>query len=108
MTSRSEPNGRAATHTSPRAPALAIVTVEDRVNERLAAERAGRYTAPAQPMADAWTLVRLLLGAATIPGGRGPWRRAIAGGQRVITMRVAEERPIPLDDELTLEGRQLR
>jgi hypothetical protein len=59
-------------------------------------------------MTDAWTLVRLLLGTATIPAGRGPWRRAIAGGKRVITMRVAERRPIGLDDELTLEGRWLR
>jgi hypothetical protein len=93
MTSRSKPNGRAATSESPRAPALAVVTVEDRVDERLAAQGARRYTAPAQPIADARTLVRLLLGGATIPAGRGPWRRAIAGGQRVITMRVAEGRP---------------
>jgi single-strand DNA-binding protein len=70
MTFRSEPNGRATTSVSPRARVLAIVTVEDRVDEQLAAEPNGRYTAPAQPMADAWALVRVLLGTAT-PAGRG-------------------------------------
>jgi hypothetical protein len=58
MTSRSNANGRAATPTSPRAQALAVVIVEDLIDERLAGHGGCRYTAPPQPIAEARDLVR--------------------------------------------------
>jgi hypothetical protein len=91
MTSRSEPNGRAAILNSPRAPALAVVTVEDRVDEGLAGHGGCRYMAPPQPMARARDLVRLMFGRGVGPADHGPWRRAIAGGQRIVRLDPSVE-----------------
>jgi hypothetical protein len=67
------------------------VIVEDLVDERLAGHGGCRYSAPPQPIAEARDLVRLVLGRDAAPADRGPWRRAIAGGQRVVTLDQSTE-----------------
>jgi L-alanine-DL-glutamate epimerase-like enolase superfamily enzyme len=86
MRSRSESDGRAATLASPNARALTVVIVEDVIDERLAGHGGCRYSAPAQPLAQARELIRLVLGSDAAPADRGPWRRTIAGGQRVVRL----------------------
>jgi hypothetical protein len=69
---------------SSRAPTLVVVIVEDRVDENLIGHGGCRYIAPPQPIAESRNLVRLVLGRAPAPADWGPWRRAVAGGQRIV------------------------
>jgi hypothetical protein len=81
------------------------VIVEDRVDENLVDHGVCRYIAPRQPIAEAWELVRLMLGTAA-PVGNGPWRRGIAGASGSSDPTCGPRPPLPghaiesLDDRL--------
>ncbi len=63
-----------------------VVHVIDTLAEPLGGT-AANYVSPPQPRADAVALAQLLLQAP--PAGDGPWRRAVPGGQRTITLEPA-------------------
>jgi len=65
-----------------------VVHIVDVVDDRLAGHRGCSYTSPPQPAPAALELVRAL-GCCTQPAGEGPWRMAIAGGRRAITVAAA-------------------
>jgi hypothetical protein len=48
------------------------------------------YVSPPQTAQQARSLITLLAGAGTDHCGDGPWRRPVAGGQRIIELRAAE------------------
>ncbi len=68
-----------------------VVRVEDHVAQRLAGHEGCRYVSPPQTRPHALALVRVLMGC---PIGaidaHGPWRSAIAGGQRTISLQPAQ------------------
>ena len=67
--------------------ALLVVRVEDEINPTLAGRPGARYDSPPQPLQQAHTLVRLLLGWSTAPlDGQTRWRCAVAGGTRTVTL----------------------
>jgi hypothetical protein len=71
---------------------FAMVIIEDRVDEGLAGYAGNCYMGPPQRISDARELVRIVLGAP--PAGPGPWRRAIAGGQRMVALHpVSQSHP---------------
>ena len=76
-----------------------VVEVEDRRNEGLAGYGGTAYVSPAQPRAQALALIHILLGrpAGEIELADGPWRLAIAGGNRVIKVHAARA-----DGQLTI------
>lgn len=76
-----------------------VVEVEDRRDQGLAGHCGTSYVSPAQPRAQALALVHVLLGRSggTVELGDGPWRLAIAGGSRVITVHAARA-----DGQLTI------
>ena len=47
------------------------------------------YTSPPQELSRALELVTVLFGATETPTANGPWRVAIAGGRRTITLHPA-------------------
>jgi len=61
------------------------VLVTDQLSGALVDAPAASYASPPQPERDARCLVRLLLGRSRIDG-TGPWRQAVAGGQRLIEL----------------------
>lgn len=62
-----------------------IVIVTDHRNATLTGASAVSYESPPHREADARKLVELLSAGAA--SGEGPWRHAIAGGQRTIELR---------------------
>jgi hypothetical protein len=68
-----------------------MVIIEDRVDEGLAGHGGNRYMGPPQRITDAREPVRIVLGAPAPPAGLGPWRRAIAGGQRMIAFHPVSQ-----------------
>jgi len=68
-----------------------LVQVSDSVNERLAGHTGCKYTSPPHTHEQALQLVRLLLGGPQqLPNTGGPWHIAIAGGQRTVTLVLAD------------------
>jgi len=65
---------------------LYVVEVEERLDPRLARRDGGRYVSPPQTLDDARRLAALLLDCERCPDGDGPWRRPLAGGQRVVRL----------------------
>jgi hypothetical protein len=66
------------------------VSVRDAVNTELAEHEGGAYVSPPQAREQALALVALLVGGSVAaPTGSGTWTRAIAGGQRTITLAAA-------------------
>jgi len=63
-----------------------VVVVSERRNDALTTRSAVDYQSPPHDEFGARALVELLSGG-TPPDGPGPWRRAIAGGQRTIELR---------------------
>ncbi len=68
-----------------------VVRVEDHVAHPLAGHEDCRYMSPPQARPHALALVRALM-ACPAPeiDGHGPWRSAIAGGQRTISLQPAQ------------------
>jgi hypothetical protein len=66
-----------------------VVEVQDRFTGALSSRPDRDYSAPPQPRDAALLLAALLLDAARPPAGDGPWRRALAGGRRTVTLRPA-------------------
>ncbi|MGO9899912.1 MAG: hypothetical protein ACLP0J_09510 [Solirubrobacteraceae bacterium] len=64
-----------------------IVIVTEQRNAELTSAAAISYASPPHSEPEARKLVELLSGVA--PSGEGPWRQAIAGGQRTIELRQA-------------------
>jgi hypothetical protein len=60
------------------------VLVTDTIDETLAAGRPLRYASPPQPEAQARSLIGILIGHPAVD--TGPWRRPVAGGQRLIEL----------------------
>jgi hypothetical protein len=87
MTFRSENLDSAAGLRPPREPATYIVIVEEQIEPRLACRAPCFYISPPQLRPSALALVRLLLGRPTQEIGTGPWRTAIAGGERAIRLQ---------------------
>jgi hypothetical protein len=66
---------------------LLVVRVEDQINPALAGWVGASYVSPPQPLEQAHTLVRLLLGWAAEPlDGQARWRCAVAGGTRTVSI----------------------
>lgn len=68
---------------------LYVVAVRERIHADLAGHGCRDYTSPPQPRHQALALAQLLLGATTPPStpeGTGRWTRAVAGGQRTVTV----------------------
>jgi hypothetical protein len=86
MTFRSENLDSAAGMRSPREPAHYVVIVEEHIERHLAGRSPCLYISPPQLRTSARALVRLLLGRPTQELGDGPWRIAIAGGEREIRL----------------------
>jgi hypothetical protein len=71
--------------------ALYTVSVRDAVNTELAEHTGRAYVSPPQAREQALALVALLVGGSAVaPTGDGRWTRAIAGGQRTITLASVE------------------
>jgi hypothetical protein len=66
-----------------------VVIVTDSVLSDLAEHRAQRYVSAPQPPEQARGLVRVLVDLPEPPTGRGPWRRARAGGQRTVRLEAS-------------------
>jgi hypothetical protein len=64
-----------------------VVIVTDQVLPELA-KQPTRYVSVPQPPEQARALVRVLLGLREAPSGPGPWRRARAGGQRIVRLEA--------------------
>ena len=86
MTFRSENLDSAAGMRPPRQPGHYVVIVEEHIERRLAGRSPCRYISPPQLPSSARALVGLLLGRPTQKLGDGPWRIAIAGGEREIRL----------------------
>ncbi len=68
-----------------------VVRVEDHVAQGLSGHEGCRYVSPPQARRHALALVRVLMGCPAQPiDGHGPWRSAIAGGQRTISLQPAQ------------------
>jgi len=67
-----------------------VVVVSERRNDALTSRPAVDYQSPPHDELGARVLVELLSGGAP-PDGCGPWRQAIAGGQRTIELRSVTE-----------------
>lgn len=69
-----------------------IVSVEDRLSEQMTGHAGAAYESPPHLLEHAHELVRVLLDS---PGraieGEGPWRRARAGGERVVWLTLADQ-----------------
>ncbi len=69
-----------------------IVSVEDRLSAQMTGHAGTRYDSPSHSLEHAHELVCVLLDS---PGraieGEGPWRRARAGGERVVWMTLADQ-----------------
>jgi hypothetical protein len=65
---------------------LYVVTVTDRLIPALVGQAGCHYESPPQDEQQARTLIRVLLGAARIPAGTGPWQHPVAGGRRHIAL----------------------
>ncbi len=65
-------------------PASFVLIVSDERAEALTGRDSQRYTSPPQTEQQARRLAELLAGA--VLDGPGPWRHAIAGGQRTIRL----------------------
>ena len=63
---------------------LYVVEVEDRLSTALSRRAGHRYSSPAQSLERARELAALLLDCEEPPEGEGPWRRPLAGGQRLV------------------------
>src|SRR5215212_8624885 len=87
MTSRSENLDSAAGICPPREPAHYVVIVEEHIERHLAGRSPCLYISPPQLYWSARALIRLLLGRPTQELGAGPWRMAIAGGEREIRLQ---------------------
>jgi len=69
-----------------------IVSVEDRLSERMTGHAGTTYESPPHSLEHAHALVRMLLDAPSRPiEGEGPWRRARAGGERVVWLTLADQ-----------------
>jgi hypothetical protein len=98
MTFRSDNVDRAAGMRPPREPATYIVIVEDHIERHLAGRTPCLYISPPQLRTSARALVRLLLSQPTQKLGDGPWRIAIAGGEREIRLlRSSRDGQVALD-----------
>jgi hypothetical protein len=76
-----------------------VVSVHDTVEPELAEHTGAAYTSPRQSAEQALALLALLLGAAPpIANGRVRWTRAIAGGQRTITLTPVDDTTEPSAD----------
>ena len=68
-----------------------VVEVSDRRNAQLTGSAGGTYRSPAHSLEHAHELVAVLL---DFPGyeieGEGPWRRAVPGGERVVSLVLAD------------------
>ena len=62
------------------------VLVTDQITHGLVNGNGRHYESPPQSEQQARSLVAMLVGADQ-PDRRGPWRQAIAGGQRIIELR---------------------
>jgi hypothetical protein len=62
------------------------VFVTDQLTPGLAASEGRRYESPPQTEQQARALLGILVGAGT-PDHSGPWRQAIAGGQRIVELK---------------------
>lgn len=68
-----------------------IVRVEEHVNQPLRGRAGDRYESPPHDLSAARALIGMLLDrSASDLAGHGPWQRAIAGGQRIVTLDVAD------------------
>jgi hypothetical protein len=71
-----------------------IVCVEDRRNAALTGSAGGTYASPPHTLDHAHELVAVLLDAPGAPlDGLGPWRRAVAGGERTVRLVPSSESP---------------
>jgi hypothetical protein len=68
-----------------------VVEVSDRRNAQLTGGTGGTYRSPPHTLDHAHELVAVLL---DFPGGpiqgEGPWRRAVPGGERVVSLVLAD------------------
>jgi hypothetical protein len=64
-----------------------IITITDHQVPALVGGGGNHYCSPPHTDEQAKALLRLLLDGGREPGDRGPWRCAIPGGQRQITLR---------------------
>ncbi len=68
-----------------------VVCVEDHVAHPLAGHDGCRYVSPPQTRRHALALVQVLTGCPVLKlDDHGPWRSAIAGGQRTISLQPAQ------------------
>lgn len=76
-----------------------VVRVEDHVAHPLAGHDGCRYVSPPQTRSHAIALVEVLMGCPLRAiDEHGPWRSAIAGGQRTISLQPARpDGQLPLD-----------
>ena len=65
---------------------LYVVEVSEQLSTALSRRVGSEYTSPPQPLEDARRLAALLLDAADLPEGEGPWRRPLAGGHRFVRL----------------------
>ena len=65
---------------------LYVVEVTERLSTALSRRTGSEYESPPQPLDDARRLAALLLDAADLPEGDGPWRRPLAGGHRFVRL----------------------
>jgi hypothetical protein len=63
------------------------VLITDQITHELAGSDSHHYESPPQSEQQARSLLAVLVGAEH-PHDRGPWRHAIAGGQRIIELRA--------------------
>jgi len=68
-----------------------VMVVSERRNDALTSRSAVDYQSPPHDELAARALIELLGGGGTPPDGPGPWRQAIAGGQRTIELRSMTE-----------------
>ena len=72
-------------------PPLYVVEVDDRCQPQLVGHSGCSYASPPQPAHQALTLVRALLGCPQheLHIEHSPWRHALAGGTRSVTLHAA-------------------
>jgi hypothetical protein len=98
MTFRSDVSHSAAGTCPPRTPAQYVVVVEEHIDRELAGRSPCLYISPPQLRTSALALVRLLLSRSDDQLGDGPWRMAVAGGERTIRMlRTSGRGQVALD-----------
>ncbi len=68
-----------------------VVEVSERRNAQLTGGSGGSYRSPPHSLEHAHQLVAVLLDFPDFPiQGQGPWRRAVPGGERVVTLVLAD------------------